>query len=47
VVRILPGYVSADIPVSLVSPSKRLEPASVVLLRDFLAAKLAALRWRG
>lgn len=45
--RILPSYVTADIPVSLVSPSKRLEPARVVLLRDFLAAKLAALRWRG
>jgi hypothetical protein len=30
-----------------VSPSKRLEPARVVLLRDFLAEKLASLRWRG
>lgn len=46
-VRILPRYVSSDIPVSLVSPSKRLEPARVVLLRDFLAAHLAALPWRG
>lgn len=46
-VRILPRYVSADIPVSLVSPSKRLEPARVVLLRDFLAVHLAALPWRG
>ncbi|HZY59955.1 MAG TPA: LysR family transcriptional regulator [Candidatus Binataceae bacterium] len=46
-VRVLPRYVSGDLPVSLVSPSKRLEPARVVLLRDFLAAKLASLRWRG
>jgi len=46
-VRILPRYVSADMPVSLVSPSKRLEPARVVLLRDFLAAQLTALPWRG
>jgi DNA-binding transcriptional LysR family regulator len=46
-VRILPRYVSSDIPVSLVSPSKRLEPARVVLLRDFLAVQLAALPWRG
>lgn len=46
-VRILPRYVSADLPISLVSPSKRLEPARVVLLRDFLAAKLSAVRWRG
>ena len=46
-VRILPRYVSADIPISLVSPSKRLEPARVVLLRDFLAAKLSVLPWHG
>ncbi|MGH7841672.1 MAG: LysR family transcriptional regulator [Candidatus Binataceae bacterium] len=46
-VRILPKYATADIPVSLVSPSKRLEPASVVLMRDFLAAKLTRLSWRG
>jgi DNA-binding transcriptional LysR family regulator len=46
-VRVLPRYTSADLPVSIVSPSKRLEPARVVLLRDFLAAKLSALRWRG
>jgi DNA-binding transcriptional LysR family regulator len=46
-VRILPRYVSSEMPVSLVSPSKRLEPARVVLLRDFLAAQLAALPWRG
>jgi DNA-binding transcriptional LysR family regulator len=46
-VRVLPRYVSGDLPVSLVSPSRRLEPARVVLLRDFLAAKLSALRWRG
>lgn len=46
-VRILPGYVSGNLPISLVSPSKRLEPARVVLLRDFFAAKLSALHWRG
>ncbi len=41
--RILPQYVSGELPISLVSPSKRLEPARVVLLRDFLAAKLSFL----
>lgn len=46
-VRILPRYTTADLPISLVSPTKRLEPARVVLLRDFLAAKLSALPWRG
>ncbi len=46
-VRVLPNYVTGELPVSLVSPSRRLEPARVVLLRDFLAAKLASLRWRG
>lgn len=46
-VRVLPKYTAADAPVSLVSPSKRLEPARVVLLRDFLAAKLASLPWQG
>lgn len=45
-VRILPRYTSADLPISLVSPSKRLEPARVVLFRDFLAEKLSALSWR-
>jgi DNA-binding transcriptional LysR family regulator len=44
-VTILPGYTYADLPISLVSPSRRLEPARVVMLRDFLAAKLSALRW--
>jgi DNA-binding transcriptional LysR family regulator len=39
--RVLPHYVSGELPISLVSPSKRLEPARVVLLRDFLAAKLS------
>ena len=47
VVRILPRYISGDLPISLVSPSKRLEPARVVLFRDFLAARLSALPWRG
>jgi DNA-binding transcriptional LysR family regulator len=46
-VRILPRYISGELPISLVSPSKRLEPARVVLFRDFLAAKLSALPWRG
>jgi DNA-binding transcriptional LysR family regulator len=46
-VRVLPRYTTAHLPVSIVSPSKRLEPARVVLLRDFLAAKLSALSWRG
>lgn len=46
-VRVLPRYTTADLPISIVSPSRRLEPARVVLLRDFLAARLAALRWRG
>ena len=46
-VRVLPRYTSADLPVSIVAPSKRLEPARVVLLRDFLAAKLSSLPWRG
>jgi DNA-binding transcriptional LysR family regulator len=44
-VRILPSYLCGDLPISLVSPSKRLEPARVVLFRDFLAAKLSSLRW--
>jgi DNA-binding transcriptional LysR family regulator len=39
--RILPAFVSGELPISLVSPSKRLEPARVVLLRDFLAARLS------
>jgi DNA-binding transcriptional LysR family regulator len=42
-VRVLPKYVFPDIPVSLVWPGKRLQPASVVLFRDFLAARLASL----
>jgi DNA-binding transcriptional LysR family regulator len=46
-VRVLPRYVSAELPISLVSPSKRLEPARVVLFRDFIAANLSMLRWRG
>jgi len=44
--RILPRYTYAHLPISLVSPSKRLEPARVVLLRDFLAARLSSLPWR-
>ena len=45
--RILPGYVFGELPISLVSPSKRLEPARVVLLRDFLATKLSFQPRRG
>ena len=45
-VHVLPGYVYADLPLNLVSPTRRLEPARVVLFRDFLAAKLSTLRWR-
>ncbi len=47
IVRILPRYVSSDMPVSVVSPSKRLEAARIVLLRDFLVSHLTALPWRG
>src|SRR5262249_15643499 len=46
-VRILPPYISADLPVSIVSQSKRLEPARVVLLREFILAKMKKLPWRG
>jgi DNA-binding transcriptional LysR family regulator len=46
-VRILPKYVGGEVPISLVSPSRRLEPARVVLFRDFLAARLASVAWRG
>jgi DNA-binding transcriptional LysR family regulator len=46
-VRLLPRYVGGEVPISLVSPSRRLEPARVVLFRDFLAAKLASVPWRG
>jgi hypothetical protein len=45
-VRVLPRYIYADLPINLVWPSKRLEPARVVLLREFLATKLSAQRWR-
>ena len=44
-VRILPSYLLSDVPVSPVWPSRRLEPACVTLLREFLAPKLAALPW--
>jgi DNA-binding transcriptional LysR family regulator len=46
-VPILPGYIVGDLPISLVSPSKRLEPARVVLLRDFLATRFSSVDWRG
>jgi DNA-binding transcriptional LysR family regulator len=44
-VRVLPRYAFAEVPVSLVSPSRRLEPACVTLLRDFLVEKLASVHW--
>ena len=40
-VRVLPRFTYAHLPISPVSPSRRLEPARVVLLRDFLAEKLS------
>jgi DNA-binding transcriptional LysR family regulator len=46
-VRVLPRYVAGEVPISLVSPSKRLEPARVVLLRNFLAAELSSIAWGG
>jgi DNA-binding transcriptional LysR family regulator len=46
-VRVLPRYVAGEVPISLVSPTKRLEPARVVLFRDFLAARLSSVPWRG
>jgi DNA-binding transcriptional LysR family regulator len=45
-VRILPKYSSAPIPVSVVWPSRRLEPARVVMFRDFLIAALAKEKWQ-
>jgi DNA-binding transcriptional LysR family regulator len=46
-VRVLPRCVYADLPINLVSPSRRLEPARVVLFRDFLAKKLIGMRCGG
>ena len=46
-VRILPRYICGDLPITIVSPTKRLEPARVVLFRDHIAAKLSAVRWKG
>jgi DNA-binding transcriptional LysR family regulator len=45
-VRILPKYSSAAIPVSVVWPTRRLEPARVALFRDFLIAELKKEQWR-
>ena len=45
-VRVLSRFTYAHLPISLVSPSRRLEPARVVLLRDFLAEKLSSSKWR-
>jgi len=39
-VRLLPAAATASTPISLVWPSRRLEPARMVLFRDFLAAAL-------
>jgi DNA-binding transcriptional LysR family regulator len=44
-VRVLPQYASPPIPVSVVWPSRRLEPTRVVLFRDFLMAGLRRERW--
>jgi len=44
-VRILPQYSSPPVPVSVVWPSRRLEPARVVLFRDFLIAALLKVHW--
>jgi DNA-binding transcriptional LysR family regulator len=46
-VRLLPEWTLPGIPVSLVSVSRRLEAARVVLFRDRLAAGLKRARWRG
>jgi len=40
-VRVLPQYSSLPVPISLVWPSRRLEPARVVIFRDFLIAALS------
>lgn len=41
--RLLPGAATASLPINLIWPSRRLEPARVVLFRDFLATALRAL----
>jgi hypothetical protein len=41
-VRVLRRFTYAHLPISLVSPSTRLEPARVVLLRNFLAEKVSS-----
>lgn len=45
-IRILPKYSSSGVPVSVVWPTRRLEPARVVLFRDFLVAALKQEKWR-
>lgn len=44
-VRVLPQYVTRDEPVSLVWPTRRHEPAGVVLFRNYLINNLASFRW--
>jgi len=44
-VRVLPQFASAPTPVSVVWPSKHLEPARVVLFREFLIDALRAEDW--
>jgi DNA-binding transcriptional LysR family regulator len=41
-VRILPGYALQKVPMSVVSPSRKLEPNRVVLFRDYLVTNLAS-----
>jgi DNA-binding transcriptional LysR family regulator len=45
-VRLLPKYATVPIPVSVVWPSRRLEPARVVLFRDVLIRSLVNEKWR-
>jgi DNA-binding transcriptional LysR family regulator len=40
-IRVLPKYSSLPVPISLVWPSRRLEPARVVIFREFLLAALS------
>ena len=40
--RLLPAAATVSVPISLVWPSRRLEPARVVLFRDFLATALSS-----
>ncbi|MGH7905284.1 MAG: LysR family transcriptional regulator [Candidatus Binataceae bacterium] len=46
-IRILPKYKSQPLPVNVVSVSRRLEPARVAMLRDYLVESLGKFRWNG